>query len=187
MSQQFFGVSTGSFGMDAGFLMKKESLFKFKNIRSGYVFQFNLGRSWKDTDKRPDVDLEGYTVDAPDDEDGFTSWRWGLAFDPVDSDQTTWTMAFTVVDRRKGSPPVLSVGTEIWALNKMVAIRIGIDDWRVYKRIASDATWGSTKYRGRYTAGVGVNIPFVQVDYAVSLESLSMKHRISLTLRQPAD
>ncbi len=187
MGQRFFGISTGSWGIDLGFLVRKESWLVLKNIKSGYVFQVNAGRSWKDTEDRPDIDTEGYDVGVPDDEGGFTSWRWGLALDPLDNEQMTWTLAFTVVDRRKGSPPVLSMGTEVWLLNKMVALRAGIDDWRVYKRNASDAVWEATGYRGRFTGGVGLRIPFAQVDYAVSLEPLAMKHRISLTLRLPGE
>ncbi|MBI1930056.1 hypothetical protein HYR99_38120 [Candidatus Poribacteria bacterium] len=191
MRQQLIGISTGGVGVDGGFLIKLGNRLGVKNWRSGYVFQWNRKRSWP---ANQTVDLGNYIVESPGKldpetmepppgatEPSLTSWRWGVAFDPMDNEQVTWTMALAVVNRRKGSPPVLSVGTEVWLLNKIIALRAGIDDWRIYRRDAE------TETHIRPTLGFGVGVSFLQLDYAASFESLAVKSRISLTLRQPVE
>ncbi|MBM3238731.1 UPF0164 family protein [Candidatus Poribacteria bacterium] len=172
MRQQFLGVSTDGWGYDVGFIVKKENLRRLKNPRLGYVFRWQSSRTWKD---RPDIE-------APEQEDGYIGWNCGVAFDPIVREKLSWTMAFNLVNQRKGSPLTLSAGAEVWLLNNRLALRVGIDDWCFHQRDASQVVWEETKFRGRLTTGMGLCVSIARIDYAIDFAPLAPKHRVSITL-----
>lgn len=186
MRQQFFEIATNSWGLDFGFIMKRDRLWRISNLRGGYVFQTNFSRGWNP--RKTWEDEFGSFFQLSDDkthntEEGFSNWRFGWAFDPIFKRNVTWTMASALVNRQNDSPLTLSIGTE-WLFYQSFALRFGINDWRIHRRGASNATWETVKYRGTPTVGIGIIVPRLplQIDYAVSWESLAVKHRISSTL-----
>ena len=140
----------------------------------------NRDRKWKNTGK---AKAETEKIDEKYTYPGTTSWQWGGAFEPV----ANLTTALTVTNI-KGSPPTLSVGAEYWV--SILAIRAGIENLQVYQRSSSSAIWNETKFKGKYTFGIGIGFPVakvdvVQLDYALTVEPLVSKHRVSLTFRLP--
>ena len=175
MRQQFFGVATNGWGGDVGFIVKKGNLGRLKNPRLGYVFRWESKRAWEDK-------LNRSNVETPNQDNGYIGWNFGAAIDAIANEKVAWTLAFALVNQRKGSPLTLSVGTEVWLLNNQIALRAGIDDLRFYRRNASKEVWEDTKLHGRLTAGMGLSISIAQIDYAIASDPLALKHRVSITL-----
>jgi hypothetical protein len=182
MRQQIFEMATNGFGSDLGFIMKGDRWWR---LRVGYVFQINFRRRWSKSSAWEDEFGSFYQLsdeEVDNTEKGFSSSRFGWAFDPIFNKNVTWTMAFALLNQNNKSPLTLSIGTEC-LFGKILAIRLGVNEWRIHRRDSSDATWEIVKYRGRLTGGFGIIISplHLQLDYAVSKEPLALKHRISST------
>jgi hypothetical protein len=180
LSQDLTGLSSNALNVDMGFLARIDQWWLFNRVRSGYVLQFYSDRTFGDP---PPLDSDDFELEKPETEKGFTSWRWGLALDwelPGLPDAfNNVTTAIALVNRREGSPLFLSAGAEFSTDDKIFALRLGVDDLRVYKRDALTAS------KPRLTGGFGIGYRYVQLDYAVSFDSLETQHRFSITGRLP--
>ena len=184
MQQHFSGFSTNGFGGDVGFIIrikKEDKLWilgnPLGNFRLGYVFRYNHQRKWNDVTGHQEKIGKDY-VDPTT-----TNWQWGIAWEPTGN----LTTALSLINNNKGAPLTLSIGGE-YKLPLNLAIRVGIDNWKIQQRNSSDTIWKVIRFQGsRYTVGAGIILPIAQVnaqlDYAFSFEALTSKHQISLTFR----
>ena len=166
MRQSFFHISTTGFGGDVGFIIKsRRSWWILRDFRLGWVWNINLPRKWSSLSSEIKVS-ESYLDPA------VIGWKWGFAFDTKELKSTILTPAFTLTYRQKGSPVTYSAGVEI-RIASSAFIRGGFEDVRL-----NENPLNSSK-----TAGFGLKMSYLQLDYAAVREHLCTKHRISTTVR----
>ena len=175
ITQEFFGFKGTAYRVDFGSLVQVGQLTiknrtLFDRIRLGGSVFYNDTRGWK-----PTSDRERFAdATKPDPDPWLSGFQWGIsadkAFKPIQ-----FTVALALINRKKGSPPEIAGGLEIWLLDRFLAVRAGVENVRLAKRKST------VDPQNRLTLGFGVKpTQALQLDYSLSNEQLATKHRFSL-------
>jgi hypothetical protein len=161
-------------GWDIGFIIKAkkdETFYGLLNPRVGYMLRYNADRTWENLEEA-NIDKDKKITEPES-----ISWYLGTAFDA----RKNMTFALSLLETDKRSPIMLSMGVELKLINGM-AIRAGINDWKIIQINASNTNWEKSGFpHCKIACGIGISyIPFMQIDYAVIYDELYTKHQISV-------
>ena len=165
MSQDFMGYSTKGLGSDLGVIVTiiDKNLNRdipIENLRVGYALKYNAKRSWNWDEKQKDKDILDYSDPAS------LGWQLGSSSKIPLSPSTDMIFSASFIKFTEGIPLAYAFGTELKIL-KVMAMRVGLL---------------KMKESSIVTGGFGIGYKLIQVDYAISSESLGIKQRVSLSV-----